>query len=108
AGAEKTVAALQKEAAVRPDDPNVKSAVHFAQGMLAAAQKDTNAARMHFDMCSQRDFPCHWQAFELSRKSGDKAGADASLARLTKIYVRDPLYLYARSMVTRGSARQSN
>jgi tetratricopeptide (TPR) repeat protein len=108
AGAAKTVAALQKEAAARPDDPNLKTAVHFAQAMFATAQKDQKAARMHFEMCSQQDFFCHWQALEVSRKAGDKEGAAAALGRLTKLYVRDPTYLYARAVATRGAAKSSN
>ena len=96
--------------------------LHFAQGMLAVAQKDMKAARTHFDMCIEPDFMCHWQALEVSRKAGDKAGADASLARLMKLYVRDPLYVYAhhgqewdtakvndlRSGISASSARSSD
>lgn len=103
AGAEKTVAVLQKQAEARPDDPFAATALHFAQGMLAVAQKDMKVARTHFEMCVEQDFACHWQALEVSRKAGDKAGADASLARLTKLYVRDPLYVYAQATATRGA-----
>ena len=103
AGAAKTVAVLQKQVDARPDDPFAKTTLHFAQGMLAVAQKDMNAARTHFEMCDEQDFACHWQAVEVSRKAGDKAGADAALSRLTKLYVRDPLYVYARAMATRGA-----
>jgi tetratricopeptide (TPR) repeat protein len=109
AGAERTVALLQKEVDARPDDPFARTTLHSAQGMLAAAQKDMTAARMHFEMCLEQDFACHWQALEVSRKAGDKAGADASLARLTKLYVRVPLYVYARAMATHGaSPKQTN
>ena len=108
AALEQTVAAIQKEAAARPDDPNIKSTVHFAQGALAAAQKDMKSADTHFAMCSQQDFGCQWQAVEIDRKAGDKAGADAQLARLTKRYVRDPVYMYARALVTRAAAKRSN
>jgi tetratricopeptide (TPR) repeat protein len=103
AGAQKTVEALQKEAAAHSDDPAATSTLHFAQGMLAVAQKDMKSARMHFDMCSPQDAYCHWRATEISRKAGNKADADASLARLNRIYVRDPIYLYARSTVTPAS-----
>jgi tetratricopeptide (TPR) repeat protein len=106
AGAEKTVAALQTQAESRPDDPFSANAVHFAQGMLAVAKKDMKAARMHFEMCIDQDFTCHWQALEVSRKAGDKTGADAARSRLTKLYVRDPVYVYARTTATRGAARK--
>jgi hypothetical protein len=46
AGAEKTVAVLQKQVDARPDDPFAKTTLHFAQGMLAVAQKDMKAARL--------------------------------------------------------------
>ena len=109
AGAEKTVASLQKQVDARPDDPFAKTTLHFAQGMLAVAQKDMKAARAHFEMCLEPDFACHWQALEVSRKAGDKAGADASLARLTKLYVRAPVYVYARAMATRrATPKQTN
>lgn len=100
AGLEQTVVALQKEAEAKPDDPNVKSAVTLAEGALAISKKDTKTARMHFEMCSTQDNYCQWQAVELSRKAGDTEGANALLARLTKIYRRDPIYLYARSVVS--------
>jgi tetratricopeptide (TPR) repeat protein len=108
AGAEKTVAALQKEASGRPDDPNLQSAVHFAQGMLAVAQKDPKGARAHFDQCAATDTYCHWQSFNASRKAADRAGADASRVRLARMYLRDPVYLYARSSVDRLTPKQSN
>jgi tetratricopeptide (TPR) repeat protein len=108
AGAEKTVAALQKEASARPDDPNLQSAVHFAQGMLAVAQKDLKAARAHFDQCAMTDTYCHWQSFNASRKAADRAGADASRVRLARMYLRDPVYLYARSSVDKLTPKQSN
>jgi tetratricopeptide (TPR) repeat protein len=106
-GAEKIVASAQKQVDARPDDPFARTTLHFAKGMLAVAQKDMKGARMDFEMCLEQDFACHWQALEVSRKAGDKAGADASLARLTKLYVRAPLYVYARAMATRGP-KQTN
>jgi tetratricopeptide (TPR) repeat protein len=108
AGAQKTVEALQQASAAATDDPALKSAVHFAQGMLAVAQKDLKAASGHFDMCSNQDTYCQWQAFEVSHKAGDAAGADAAKDRLTKIYRRDPVYLYARSMVAPAAPKASN
>ena len=108
AGAEKTVASVQKQVDARPDDPFARTTLDFAQGMLAVAQKDMRAARTHFEACLEQDFVCHWQALEASRKAGDKAGADAFLARLTKLYRRVPLYVYARARATAGTARQTN
>jgi Flp pilus assembly protein TadD len=107
AGAEKTVAALQKEAAARTDDPNLQSAVHFAQGMLAVAQKDLKGARAHFDQCVASDTYCHWQSFNASRKASDRAGVDTSRVRLAKMYLRDPIYLYARSSVDRVTPKSA-
>jgi tetratricopeptide (TPR) repeat protein len=101
AAAEKTAAALQQDATARPDDAQLQSAVHFSQGMLAAAKKDLKAARMHFDLCSTQDDYCHWQAFLVAQKGGDHEGADAARARLVKVYVRDPVYLMVRSSLNR-------
>jgi tetratricopeptide (TPR) repeat protein len=108
AGAEKTAAAMQQASAAAPDDPDLKSGVHFAQGMLAVAQKDMKGAQTHFAMCSSQDVYCQWQGFEIAQKAGDKEGAAASLARLTRIYRRDPVYLYARSMANRMAPKQTN
>src|SRR4029453_437403 len=109
AGAKETVASLQKQADGRPEDPFAKTTLHFAQGMLAAAQKDMNAVRTPFAMCIESDFACHWHAFEVSRAAGDKTGADIFLARLTKQYRRIPLYVYAGASVTReGTPRPRN
>ena len=103
AAAEKTVAALQQDATARPDDAPLQSAVHFAQGMQAAAKKDLKAAKGHFDLCSNQDVYCHWQAFSVAQKGGDHDGADAARARIVKVYVRDPLYLVVRSSLNRMS-----
>jgi hypothetical protein len=98
AGAKETVASLQKQADARPGDPFTRSTLSFAQGMLSVAQKDLKAARSHFEACLESDFACHWQAMEVTRQAGDKAAAEAFRARLTKQYVRDPVYLYARAI----------
>jgi tetratricopeptide (TPR) repeat protein len=108
AAAQKDVEALQRAAAAHPDDPLLQSAVHFAQGMEAAAKKDLKSARMHFDLCANGDAYCHWQAAVASQKANDRAGADASRARLTKLYARDPMYLFLRSVANRTPAKQSN
>jgi hypothetical protein len=101
AAVEATVGALQKAATGQPDDAALQSAVHFAQGMLSAARKDLKGARSHFDLCSDQDDYCHWQAFVVAQKGGDRAGADAAAARITKVYVRSPVYLVARSTLNR-------
>ena len=106
--AQKDVEAMQSAASARPDDPLLQSAVHFAQGMEAAAKKDLKTARMHFERCSDADTYCHWQAIAISQKANDRAGADASRGRLARLYVRDPIYLYARSVVNRTAAKQTN
>lgn len=108
AAVEKTVAALQQDATARPDDAQLQSAVHFAQGMLAAAQKDLKAAKAHFDLCSSRDSYCEWQAFLVAQKGGDRAGADAARARIVTVYVRDPVYLYVRSELNRMMTKSTN
>jgi Flp pilus assembly protein TadD len=101
AGVDKTVQALQKEAAARPDDPQLRSAVHFGLGMQAVAKKDMKAAAAHFEQCARNDSYCQLGAFTASRKANDRAGMDAARARLAKNYIRDPIYLYARSTADR-------
>jgi hypothetical protein len=44
----------------------------------------------------------------VSQSGRDTAGAAASLARLTKIYRRDPVYLYARTTASRKGPKASN
>ncbi|MCM3881377.1 MAG: tetratricopeptide repeat protein [Vicinamibacterales bacterium] len=99
AGIDKTVETLQKEATARPDDPQLRSAVHFGLGMQAVAKKDMKAAAAHFEQCARNDSYCQLGAFTASRKANDRAGADAARARLARNYIRDPIYLYARSKV---------
>lgn len=106
--AQKAVEALQAEAAKRPDDPQLQSSLHLAQGMLAAANKDVKAAKAHFDRCSDTDTYCHWQATAVSQNGGDASGAESSRAKLTRIYRRDPNYLYAWSRVAAKQAKASN
>lgn len=101
----KAAAALTAAAGKTPDVTEVASAVHFSQGMVAAAKKDMATARSHFAKCSDEDMFCHWQAFEVSQKHGDRAGAAAAHGRLTKIYRRDPLVLYARTRIERAVAK---
>ena len=95
--AQKAVDALQAAAAKRPDNPQLASTVHFAQGMAAAASKDIKNASAHFERCSDSDIYCHWQAAAIRQKAGDTAGAEASRARLTRLHRRDPIYLLAWS-----------
>jgi Flp pilus assembly protein TadD len=108
AGAQKATDALQASATKRPDDPQLQSALHLAQGMVAAANKDIKTARMHFDRCSDTDSYCHWQATVVSEKAGDKSGAETSRAKLTRVYQRSPTYLYAWSRVAGKQAKSSN
>ena len=108
AAAAKTLSELETAAAARPDDPLLLSAVHMARGMLAAAQKNLKSTHDHFDQCLNQDAYCHWQAFLVSRKAGDGSSADAARARLTKAYLRDPVYLYARLALKRMSPKQSD
>jgi tetratricopeptide (TPR) repeat protein len=107
-GAQKASDALQAAAAKRPDDPQLQSSLQLAQGMLAAAKNDLKTARTHFDRCSDIDIYCHWQATALSQKAGDGSGAEASRARLTRIYRRDPNYLYGWWRVAGKPTRASN
>jgi hypothetical protein len=76
--------------------------------MLAVAQKDLKAAKAHFDLCSSRDTYCHWQAFVVAQKGGDRAGADAARARIVRVYGRDPLDLYVRSALNRMTPKSTN
>jgi tetratricopeptide (TPR) repeat protein len=107
-GAQKAADALQTAAAKRPDDPQLQSSLHLAQGMLAAANNDIKTARTHFDRCSDTDTYCHWQATAASQKAGDTSGAETSRARLTRVYQRDPNYLYGWSRIAGKQAKASN
>ena len=107
-GAQKASDALEVAAAKRPDDPQLQSSLHLAQGMLAAANKDIKTARTHFERCSDTDTYCHWQATVVSQRAGDASGADTSRTRLTKIYRRDPSYLIGWSRIAGKQAKASS
>ncbi len=101
---QKTIAVLQQAATGRPDDPQLQSSVHLAQGMLATAQGDARGARDHFAQCDDSASYCRWQLVLAAEKAGDKAAADAARTRLLSQYVRDPMYLYVRSRL-QGSGK---
>jgi tetratricopeptide (TPR) repeat protein len=99
AAAAKTLTAIEQEAATAPDDPFLQSTVHFAQGSLAAAKKDFSGAGVHFAQCSDLDGYCLWQQVIAADKAKDAVAAKTARERLLRVYVRDPVHLYARTKV---------
>ena len=97
AAAQKSVEALQKEAASRSDNPLVQSSLHMAMGMLSVAQKDLAGAAAHFKQCTAQDSYCHWQHVLVADKGTDKAAAQAVRDELLRVNLRDPIFLYVRS-----------
>jgi Flp pilus assembly protein TadD len=97
AAAQKTVAALEQEAATRPEDKVLESSLHLARGMAALAQKDLAAARSHFAQCSAEDQYCRWQGVLAAEQARDQAAAAKARDEILRVYVRDPLYLYVRA-----------
>jgi hypothetical protein len=73
--------------------------VHFAQGALAAAKKDFAGAGAHFAQCIDLDSYCLFQQVVAGDKAKDAAAAKAARDRLLRMYVRDPVHLYARTKV---------
>jgi tetratricopeptide (TPR) repeat protein len=97
AAAQKSVAALEQEAATRPDDKVLQSSLNLARGMAALAQKDLAAARGHFAECSVEDQYCRWQSVLAAEQARDQAAATRARDEILRVYVRDPLYLYVRA-----------
>jgi tetratricopeptide (TPR) repeat protein len=104
AAAQQTSTALDQEAALRPGDPDLQSAMHFGRGVVAMLKGDMAAARAQFEQCSALDDVCRWQGVLAAEKAGDQAGAAALRGRLLAAYVRDPTHLYVRTRLT-GSPR---
>jgi len=107
AAAQKSVAALEQEAAARLDDPALQSTLHFARGMAALAQRDLVAARGHFAQCATEDTYCRWQEMLAAEKAGDKTAAATARDAILRVYVRDPIYLYVRSRVAPPSGKRT-
>lgn len=101
----KAVAALQKEASEKPDDPQLRSTVHLALGMQSVAAKDPKAAAGHFEQCGRFDSYCDLAAFLAAKKANDRSGMDAARKRLARSYQRDPIYLYSRTVADRGQPK---
>lgn len=108
AALDRTIAALTKEASDRPEDANLQSSMHFARGLAGVVKGDLDDARKHFGACSAQDATCQWQNLLAAQRSGDAAAAEAVRAWLTRIYVRDPDYLYVRARLNQLAARSTS
>jgi hypothetical protein len=97
AAAQKSVAALEQEAATQSGNRVLESSLQLARGMAALAQKDLAAARSHFAQCSVEDAYCRWQGMLAAEQARDQAAATEARAEILRVYVRDPLYLYVRA-----------
>jgi tetratricopeptide (TPR) repeat protein len=100
----KTLAALESEAQKAPN-AWFRSFVHLAQGTIAMAKKDAAGAARHFAECLGMDTFCRWQLALAQEKSGDRAGAEATRAKIRSIHHRDMSYLYVWSKLGAAASK---
>jgi Flp pilus assembly protein TadD len=101
AAAERSAAALTKEASAASDNAFAQSSMHYGLGILAMGKKDFPGARTHFEQCSRTDEFCRLQVVTAAERAGDPAAASVAKNDLLKLYLRDPLHLVVRATLSR-------
>jgi Flp pilus assembly protein TadD len=95
--AEKTAAELEALAKQAPAQAEYASMVVFGRGAAALAKGDRKEAIARFRECAPEDLLCRRELALTLDESGDKAGAAATRAEITKLNARDPIYVYVRA-----------
>ncbi len=95
--AEKTAADLAALAKEAPAQADYQSMAPFGRGAAALAKGDRKEAIARFQECPGEDLLCRRELYLAQHQSGDEAGAAATRAAITKINLRDPVYVYVRS-----------
>jgi len=97
--AEKTAAELAALAKEAPAQADYQSMVPFGRGAAALAKGDRKEAIARFQECPGEDLLCRRELYLAQHQNGDEAGAAATGAAITKINLRDPVYVYVRSRI---------
>jgi tetratricopeptide (TPR) repeat protein len=101
--AEKTLAALDKDAAGSPNDLNVQSAAYWGRGVLKLARGDAKAAAVEMQKCVPNFDLCHFHQALAQEKAGDLAGARATrTALLAQQRSQDAFFLTLRSQLLKN------
>ena len=100
AGAEKTLAILEKDAADTPNDLNVQSAASWGRGILALAKGDAKMAAEEMQKCVPSFDLCHFHQAIAQEKAGDQAGAHTTRTTLlAQQRSQDAFFLTLRSQL---------
>lgn len=106
AGAEKTLAMLEKNAAESPNDQNVQSAASWGRGVLHLANGDAKSAAEEMQKCVPTFDLCRFHQAIAQEKAGDKAGAQATRAALlAQQRSQDAFFLSLRSQLLKKQVR---
>jgi predicted Zn-dependent protease len=106
AGAEKTLALLEKDAAESPNDLNVQSAAWWGRGVLKLVNGDAKSAAEEMRKCVPTFDLCHFHQAIAQEKAGDKAGAEATRAALlAQQRSQDAFFLSLRSQLLKKQVR---
>lgn len=89
--------AAHDEAKALGDGATVKSHVAYLEGLEAWAKQDITAAIAAMSTCLPELSLCRFDLAALQRKSGDKAGAEATEKLLRETPTRDPATVYTIS-----------
>ncbi|HTO96806.1 MAG TPA: tetratricopeptide repeat protein [Myxococcales bacterium] len=106
AGAEKTLAMLEKDAAESPNDLNVQSSLWWGRGVIALVKGDAKSAAEEMGKCVPTFDLCHFHRAIAQEKAGDKAGAEATRATLlAQQRSQDSFFLTLRSQLMKKQVR---
>ena len=97
--ADKTAAELAALAKEAPAQADYQSMAPFGRGAAALAKGDRKEAIARFQECPGEDLLCRRELYLAQQQNGDEPGAAATRAAITKINLRDPVYVYVRSRI---------
>jgi hypothetical protein len=96
--AEKTLAAMEKDAADQPNNLNLQSAAAWGRGVLKLVRGDAKGAAAEMEVCQPNFDLCHFHLAIAQEKAGDAAGAQATRATLlAQQRSQDTFFLTLRS-----------
>jgi len=94
---QKTVEAMEKVATGSPDVPELQSMAALGRGVNALGKGDAPGAVKEMSSCPEEDLLCQWQLAAAQEKGGDKKAADETRAKIVRVKLRVPQYLYVHA-----------
>ncbi|HYS09058.1 MAG TPA: tetratricopeptide repeat protein [Myxococcales bacterium] len=109
AGAEKTLAILEADAAESPNDLNAQSSAWWGRGIFELAKGDAKSAAEGMKKCVPTFDLCHYHLAIAQEKAGDRAGAEATRTTLlAQQRSQDGFFLTLRSQLLKKQGRTAS